>query len=234
MFTRGPALLGGAKDDLFSSVVFLLSPQYMPAGTTINDQSQFAATGSQVGGTSSVSSTQPLFGGNTIDFGTMAVSKYLQFPFSNYWLSTHYITIEGWFYFKTVDASFVRYLMETDSSSDRLIWYHRASPGNINYPFGGEPVAALPLNQWLHLCSMRQPGGGTNGRCYVNGVLAGSQSSTPPNSAGTTAIRIGGASGARSIEAYCGGFRFTSGTSAANQRYSLAGFTPPTDPFPIA
>jgi hypothetical protein len=204
------------------------------ASTTFTDSSGSPKTVTRQGG-GQISTTQSKFGGSSGSFD--GTGDYLRASGAGLAVGSGNFTIEGWFYFNSLQSGI------------RTLWAHRSS----NVGIGGallthiagdvrlyisnstgtdwqvldfDPNLTVSTSTWHHIAMVRD---GNTIRTFVDGS-AGTTTTVSAGAIGTSgdvSIMAGAADGTQEVDGYCDEFRLTVGVA----RYT-AGFTPPTAAFP--
>jgi hypothetical protein len=223
-----------ATDPDFSSVALLLHMDGSNGSTTFTDSSGSPKTVTRQGG-GQISTTQSKFGGSSGSFD--GTGDYLTASGAGLAVGSGNFTIEGWFYFNSLQSGI------------RTLWAHRSSNTGIGGALlthvGGDvrlyisdsfgtswqvldfdPNLTVSTSTWHHIALVRD---GNTIRTFVDGT-AGTTTTVSAgtiSTSGAMSIMAGAADGSQEVDGYCDDFRVTIGVA----RYT-AGFTPPTAAFP--
>lgn len=235
----------GVGDDYFGEVVLLLRGEGANGSTSFVDYSQYAHAATVNGGIQ-MDTAKMRNGRPSIKIGTSG--DWLRFAnHAAFVLGSNDFTIETWLWFDSFpgSGSGLADHMQQFQNHPASAWeiYFDTYPANPSMRFSyWSTVAAgnnvelnlpVPTGQWTHF-AVNKTGGAL--RTYLDGVQGGVYDVTPGNFDINTAVSVPlyvGGFGLYSLTGTMGGwmseFRITNGYG----RYPTAGFTPPTDDFPL-
>ena len=202
------------------------------ASTTFTDSSGTPKTVTAAGG-AQISTTQSKFGGASGSFD--GTGDYLTATGAGLAVGSGNFTIEGWFYFNSLQTGF------------RTLWAHRSteetiggaalthSAGAIALYIAGSafswqvsgfsPGLTVSTSTWHHIALVRD---GNTIRTFLDGAAGTTTTFTGSvHTSGDFSLMAGAQAGTQEVNGYCDEFRLTVGVA----RYT-SGFTPPTAPFP--
>jgi hypothetical protein len=218
-------------DPFFANVVLLLSMDGANGSTTFTDSSATPQTVTANGG-AQISTAESRFGGSSL---ATANNRFLSWTHSGAlnFASGQDFTVEAWVFTPGTSAYSTLIDARTAAQFGFFACGVMHSSGTHKADFVDQNSSRLttsqsvPLNEWFHVAWVRS---GSTLRCYINGV----QDSVTITMAGErTAVqstaRIGGNYDPGFFDGYIDELRITKGVA----RY-MAGFTPPTAPFPGA
>ena len=231
---RRAAIWPTTNDAYFNNVPLLLHMDGSNGSTTFTDSSSNTVSVT-ANGNAQISTAQSKFGGSSGLFD--GTGDYLTSSAAGLAIGSGDFTIEGWFYFNSLQSGI------------RALWAHRSSGAAIGGALlihtGGDvrlyisdsagsnwqlldfdPNLNVSTSTWHHIALVRD---GNTIRTFVDGA-AGTTTTVSTGAIGTSgsmSIMAGAADGTQEVDGYCDEFRLTVGTA----RYTAA-FTPPTAPFP--
>jgi hypothetical protein len=218
-----------APDPYRSNVSLLLHGDGTNGSTTIIDSSPSPKTVTAVGN-AQISTAQSKFGGASIAFDgngdTLSVQANSAFEFGTgdfTWEAWVYLntleTVNGLYYYGSGNNNRLQILVQTNGS---FSFYAETGP----FVEAASSASAVSATTWTHLAGTRS---GNTFRCFVNGVLSGTDTGALILPSAQTPV-IGNAvtgNAARNLNGYIDDLRITKGVA----RYT-SNFTPPTAPFP--
>jgi hypothetical protein len=223
-----------ATDQDFFAVALLLHMDGSNGSTTFTDSSGSPKTVTRQGG-GQISTTQSKFGGSSGSFD--GTGDYLTASGAGLAVGSGNFTIEGWFYFNSLQSG-IRTLWAHRSSNDGIggallthvsgdvRLYISNSTGTGWQVLDFDPNLTVSTSTWHHIAMVRD---GNTIRTFVDGA-AGTLTTVSAGAIGTSgnmSIMAGAADGTQEVDGYCDEFRLTVGVA----RYT-AGFTAPTAAFP--
>jgi hypothetical protein len=221
------AIAAAIQDPFYASVAALLHGDGANGSTTFTDSSVNGATLTKTG-TITISTTQSLFGGASINVSSASGNK-LQFPNSSlYKASGVSWTLEMAIYCAAYSANKVLFDTDNDTSNTTGFAWYIGNDGKVRVYNGGTSTnlggtgAALTANAWQRLALTWD---GTNLRSFREGALEWTASSGFSNawgsSQGPCLFADKAASPAQCLNGYADEFRFTKGICRQTSSYTL-------------
>lgn len=234
LYGRATAGSSEATDPNFASVQLLLHMNGSNGSTTFTDASGSPKTVTAAGN-AQISTTQSKFGGASGSFD--GSGDYLTATGASLEVGSGNFTIEGWFYFNSLQTGI------------RTLWAHRSSNTGIGGPLlthssgaialyiaqsagswqvlGFSPGLTVSATTWHHIALVRD---GNTIRTFLDGAAGTTTTFTGSvHTSGDFSLMAGAQDGTQEVDGYCDEFRLTVGVA----RYTSA-FTPPTAAFPDA
>ena len=223
-----------AGDQYFADVSLLMHMNGTNASTTFTDSSSNAFTATAYGN-AQISTAESKFGNASGKFD--GSGDYLTATGASLEVGSGNFTIEGWFYFNSLQTGI------------RTLWAHRSSNGGIGGPLlthssgaialyiaqsavswqvsGFSPSLTVSATTWHHIALVRD---GDTIRTFLDGAAGTTTTFTGSvHTSGDFSLMAGAQDGTQEVDGYCDEFRLTVGVA----RYTSA-FTPPTAAFPDA
>lgn len=234
-FAVRPIFASTVKDPYFANVALLMHMDGGNGSTAFVDNSPTPKILTSFN--AAQSSTQVKFGPSSAFFSTAAFQCVTIPSHTDFEVGNGNYTVEAWMFRTGVNSTagrvWTRYNdqysgMDLSIDTNGKLAHYLSSTGTSWNLVSGAASAIIPLNQWVHVASVRNGGTLT---AYVNGsgtVISSGLGTATLSGMGNRSV--GGQPGVatnRTFPGYLDEFRITKGVA----RYT-ADFTPPTRPFP--